>query len=98
MIGLEWPRPGMGVFQRMFSEVWTFQVVGVSSDGASPLAKGPRKEGQLVSAPERGEEQKTKRARERMNRMNSDIAIGPKGQSEGLGSKPGAFELLSVVY
>ena len=44
--GLEWPRPGSGVFQTMFRELVTFQTAGVTSS-AMPQAPGPRKDGQL---------------------------------------------------
>src|SRR5258708_7079246 len=46
--GLEWPKPGIGTFQRMFSDFSAFQVVAVSNPSAMPQAFVPRKEGQLM--------------------------------------------------
>src|SRR5262245_30037118 len=40
----------MGVFQRMLVPVSTFQVVGRAAPSSTPLAAGPRKEGQLAAA------------------------------------------------
>src|SRR5207244_1234370 len=50
IIGLEWPRPGISFFHRIFSDFSTFQVVGVADPFAIPLALSPRNEGQLVCA------------------------------------------------
>src|SRR2546426_5748301 len=47
-IGDAWPRPGMGVCQRIFSPVSTFHVVGAGSSD-TPLACGPRNCGQHES-------------------------------------------------
>ena len=44
-IGLESPRPGMGVFQRIFSELSTFQVTGDEYPSATPFAFDPLNEG-----------------------------------------------------
>jgi hypothetical protein len=46
--GLEWPRPGMAVFQRMFLPDSTFHSVG-GAPTPTPLAEGPRNWGQLRS-------------------------------------------------
>ena len=46
-IGLECARPGIGVRQRMFSPVLTFQVSGSPCCSAMPDACGPRNDGQL---------------------------------------------------
>src|SRR5256885_17241492 len=48
-IGLECPRPGIGVFQRTLVDFSTSQVVGPEKPSATPFASFPRKEGQLVS-------------------------------------------------
>src|SRR5438876_9203024 len=49
-MGLEWPRPGMGVFHRTFFPFSTSHAVGVAYPSAIPLALGPRKEGQFALA------------------------------------------------
>src|SRR5262249_18551584 len=49
MIGLEWPRPGIGVFHFTFSPAGTFHWVGVAKPSAIPLAFGPRDIGQGMS-------------------------------------------------
>src|SRR5215471_10035977 len=41
IIGLEWPKPGIGVFQRTFSDFSTSQTVAVLAPGAMPVASGP---------------------------------------------------------
>src|SRR6187200_2169333 len=48
--GLEWARPGIAVFQRMFFAFGPFQVSGRFWPSATPLAFGPRKDGQLPFA------------------------------------------------
>ena len=50
IIGLEWPKPGITVFHRTFSDFSMFQAVAVSAPLAMPLAWVPRKEGQFVCA------------------------------------------------
>ncbi len=47
MIGLEWPRPGIGVFQSTLPPVSGSQAVGGFWPSATPDALGPRKDGQL---------------------------------------------------
>ena len=49
MTGLEWPRPGTGTWNRIFSPVSTFQVAG-GEPVPVPSAPLPRKEGQLSEA------------------------------------------------
>ena len=44
--GLEWARPGMRVFQRIFSPVSPFQDAGKLWPSATPEADGPRNDGQ----------------------------------------------------
>jgi len=46
--GLEWPKPGIAVFQRMFLPDSTFHSVG-GEPAPTPLAEGPRNWGQFVS-------------------------------------------------
>src|SRR5260221_14647148 len=46
-IGLEWARPGIGVRQRTFWPVLTFQVSGSPCFSAMPDAPVPRNDGQL---------------------------------------------------
>jgi|ERR1700691_155039 hypothetical protein len=46
--GLEWPRPGIAVFQRMFLPDSTFHSMG-GAPAPTPLAEGPRNWGQLGS-------------------------------------------------
>jgi hypothetical protein len=53
-MGLERPRPGIGVFQRTFSPVAAFQVAGSDAPSTTPAAAMPRNCGQ--STPPRGEE------------------------------------------
>jgi hypothetical protein len=48
--GLEWPIPGKGVFQAMFSPDTTSQVVGGLASGSWPLACDPRNDGQFSAA------------------------------------------------
>ena len=48
-IGLEWPRPGMSVFQRTFFDVATSHSTGSGKPSATPTASWPRNAGQLVS-------------------------------------------------
>ena len=61
--GLEWPRPGIGVFQATFVPAATSQVSGGWPAASTPLASGPRNEGQrwasaaAGTAEERGAEQ-----------------------------------------
>src|SRR5881628_2990849 len=47
MIGQAWPRPGIGVCQRIFSPDSTFHVTGAGSS-ETPLACGPRNCGQFT--------------------------------------------------
>src|SRR5947209_20451249 len=52
--GQEWPRPGIGVFQRTFLPAGTSQVVGGNCPSATPVAPTPRNCGQFsgrVTAP-----------------------------------------------
>ena len=49
-MGVEWPRPGIGVFQRMFVPSASSQSSGGSPSGATPVASGPRHAGQLSIA------------------------------------------------
>lgn len=62
MTGVEWPRPGRGIFQRRFSV--SDQVVGGSAaSGAAPFWDGPRQWGQSVAVAV------VRRARKRRGRM-----------------------------
>src|SRR6185436_17371418 len=45
--GLEWPRPGSGVRQRMLSDFFASHVVGSGRSSAMPDAFGPRNDGQF---------------------------------------------------
>ena len=49
-IGLEWARPGISTFQRMFAPVTPLKVSGKSWPSATPEAEGPRNPGQSVGA------------------------------------------------
>src|SRR5215203_4688602 len=59
IIGAESPRPGIGVFHRMFSPVATFQVVGVAAVAFTPLACGPRYCGHSPAGAGRARPEKT---------------------------------------
>src|SRR5215213_4082603 len=60
-MGLEWARPGMGVFHAMFSDLSAFQDTGVLNPSATPDAAGPRNVGQFcASAGEARSRQKQK--------------------------------------
>src|ERR1035438_10611407 len=49
-IGLEWARPGVGLFQAMLAPLETFQVAGKLFPSATPAAPGPRNDGQFCAA------------------------------------------------
>ena len=53
-MGLECPRPGIGVFQRTPFADSTFQLAGVEKPSATPLAAGPRNDGQFPIAASSG--------------------------------------------
>src|SRR5262249_17875971 len=46
--GEEWPRPAMGVFQRIGVPLFTSHAVGGIWSSATPMALGPRNEGQFL--------------------------------------------------
>src|SRR6185295_9061549 len=48
-IGLECPRPGISVFQRMLVDFSASQTVGGLLPSAMPVALGPRNEGQFCA-------------------------------------------------
>src|SRR5436305_4869303 len=48
--GQEWPRPGIGVFQRTLVPAFTSQVTGGFCPSATPVAFGPRNDGQFSGA------------------------------------------------
>ena len=48
--GVEWPRPGIFVFQRMFVSSASFHNNGGVAAGATPVPNGPRHCGQLSIA------------------------------------------------
>src|SRR6185295_1813673 len=49
IIGLEWPRPGMGVFHKMLIDFSTSQAVGGLLPSPTPAPFGPRKDGQFCA-------------------------------------------------
>jgi hypothetical protein len=52
-MGLEWARPGTGVFQPMLAPVLTFHVNGRFWRSAAPEAPGPRNAGQFCASAEK---------------------------------------------
>ena len=48
-IGLEWARPGIGVFQATFVDDATSHDAGGVPPSATPLASGPRNDGQFCA-------------------------------------------------
>src|ERR1035437_4783127 len=71
-MGLEWARPGTGVFQPMLAPVLTFHVNGRFWRSAAPEAPGPRNAGQFCASAEKARRNNSPR------NLPTSIIYGPQ--------------------